>query len=184
MRTAARLAPLLIALAPLRLAAQTPPSLGSEFPVNTYTTNSQAGPSMASAPDGSFVVVWTGDSEDGSDFGIFGQRFDAAGQPAGAEFRVNSYTTGYQWFPDVGSDGAGNFVVVWEGVGAGSTSSSDYNIYVRRYNAAGTPLGSDFTANTFTGGGLLGAAVAVASAGNFVVTWTSHNEVNDYDVFG
>ena len=40
-------------------------------------------------------MAWTDNLEDGSDFGVFGQRFDAAGLKAGGEFRVNTYTTGY-----------------------------------------------------------------------------------------
>jgi len=184
MRPIGRLSLLLIALAPLSLSAQTPPSLGSEFPVNTYTTGSEIGPSVSCAADGSFVVVWTDNTEDGSDFGVFGQRFDAAGIAAGGEFRVNSYTTGYQWFPTVGSDAAGNFVVVWSGVGAGSTSFTDYRIFGKRYDAAGAPIGSDFVVSTFTGGSVFGGDVAVAPAGNFVVVWSAKNEVNGYDVFG
>jgi len=37
------------------------------------------------------------------------------GEPVGPEFRVNTYTAGYQDEPAVGSDGSGNFVVVWTG---------------------------------------------------------------------
>ncbi len=184
MRSPVYLASLLIALVPVRLAAQTPPSLGSEFQINTYTSASESGPAVACNPDGTFVVAWTDNLEDGSDFGVFGQRFDAAGLKAGGEFRVNTYTTGYQWFPSVASDAEGNFVVVWYGVGAGSTSATDYSIFGKRYNAAGAPLGSDFVANTFTGGNVFGGDVAAAPAGNFVVVWTAKDEVSDYDVFG
>ena len=178
------LASLLIALVRVRLAAQTPPSLGSEFQINTYTSASETGPAVSCNPDGTFIVTWTDNSEDGSDFGVFGQRFDGAGLKAGDEFRVNSYTTGYQWFPSVGSDEQGNFVVVWYGVGAGSTSATDYSIFGKRYNAAGAPVGTDFVANTFTGGDVFGGDVAVAPAGDFVVVWTAKDEVSDYDVFG
>src|SRR4029077_16050544 len=66
--------------------------LGGEFPVNTYTTANQYGPSIASAPSGDFVVVWAGDYQDGSSVGIFGQRYDSAGIPLGGEFQVNTFT--------------------------------------------------------------------------------------------
>ena len=40
--------------------------LGSEFQVNTYTTNSQNNPSVAVDADGDFVVVWESDESAGT----------------------------------------------------------------------------------------------------------------------
>src|SRR6188474_823473 len=54
-------------------------ALGAEFPVNTYTTNDQESPSAAMDPSGRFVVVWQSQLQDGSDWGVFAQRFDADG---------------------------------------------------------------------------------------------------------
>jgi len=54
-------------------------TLGSEFQINTYTTNWQYIPSIAGLSDGGFVVTWRSDGQDGDDWGIFGQRFDANG---------------------------------------------------------------------------------------------------------
>ena len=59
---------------------------GDEFQVNTFTTESQDRPFVASDPAGNFVVVWDSDGQDGSGKGIVGQRFDAAGARRGAEF--------------------------------------------------------------------------------------------------
>ena len=70
--------------------------LGTEFQVNTYTTGVQQTASVSSGGDGRFVVVWTSVDQDGDNFGVFGQRFDASGTAAGTEFKVNSYTTGSQ----------------------------------------------------------------------------------------
>jgi hypothetical protein len=52
-----------------------------EFRVNTYTLEQEPWegyPSVASDPAGNFVVVWASKAQDGSDSGIFGQRFSAA----------------------------------------------------------------------------------------------------------
>ena len=49
--------------------------LGPEFRVNTYTTSSQSGPSVTADTAGNFVVVWSSYSQDGSGFGVFGQRY-------------------------------------------------------------------------------------------------------------
>jgi hypothetical protein len=50
--------------------------LGGEFRVNTFTTNRQFLASAASDPAGNFVVAWTSDSQDGSGFGVFAQRYN------------------------------------------------------------------------------------------------------------
>jgi S-layer family protein len=56
---------------------------GAEFRVNTYTTNRQLFPSVASDPVGNFVVDWDGvGGQDGSDFGVFAQRFGGLGPAA------------------------------------------------------------------------------------------------------
>ena len=47
-----------------------------EFRVNTYTVDYQKHPSVADLSDGKFVVTWeSGDGQDGSGYGIYGQMF-------------------------------------------------------------------------------------------------------------
>ena len=87
--------------------------LGSEVRVNTYTTGSQVYPAVAFDGLGRFVVLWTSEGQDGSSYGVFGQRYEDSGIPLGPEFRVNTYTTSSQAVPSVASDALGNFVVVW-----------------------------------------------------------------------
>src|SRR5512145_1124827 len=53
-------------------------------------------PAVAADAGGNFVITWDSYRQDGSDYGVFAQRFDAAGAPRGVEFRVNTYTTGEQ----------------------------------------------------------------------------------------
>ena len=52
----------------------------SEFQVNTYTSNYQNEPAVACDANGNFVVVWESFRQDGSDEGIFGQRFQLLAQ--------------------------------------------------------------------------------------------------------
>ena len=49
--------------------------LASEFQVNTYTESIQRYPQVGAAASGNFVVAWESYGQDGSDFGIFAQRF-------------------------------------------------------------------------------------------------------------
>ncbi len=64
------------------------------FVVNTNRAGQQSGAALAVRPDGSLLVAWNGD--DGDHDGIFGQRYDASGAPAGGEFRVSVATEGPQ----------------------------------------------------------------------------------------
>ncbi len=88
--------------------------IGSEFQINSYTTFVQANPYVAAKSDGSFVVVWHSDQQDGSSFGIFGQHFSSTGARTGTEFRINSYVTNYQQGPAVAAGSDNGFVVAWQ----------------------------------------------------------------------
>jgi hypothetical protein len=145
--------------------------LGPEFQVNSFTTSYQSNPAVASAANGDFVVVWTSFYQDGSGYGIFGQRFNAAGVPQGSEFRVNSYTTFHQFAPAVASAANGDFVVVWQ---SGGQDGSGDGVFGQRFNAAGAPQGSEFQANSYAAGHQRMPAVGSAANGNFVVAWASY----------
>jgi hypothetical protein len=157
--------------------------VGPEFLVNTYTTGDQGQPVAVMDPSGSFVVVWTSlPAQDGSGYGVFGQRYDGSGAPVGPEFRVNSYTTGAQFSPSVTADALGDFVVVWM---SGGQDGSGYGVFAQRYDSAGTPLGSEFRVNSYTMNDQYNPSVAADSSGNFVVVWTSSTQDgSSYGVFG
>jgi hypothetical protein len=149
--------------------------------VNSYTTGVQDSASVAADASGNFVVVWQSSDGDGPD-GIFGRRFDASGTPQGAEFRVNSYTTGVQDDPAVSSDANGNFVVVWDSNGQDGNARG---IFGQRFNAAGVPQGAFFQANTYTTNQQRFPAVSSDAGGDFVVVWQSnYQDGNLYGVFG
>src|SRR5438105_1807461 len=131
--------------------------LGPEFRVNTYTTDSQGFPAVASESSGNFVVVWHSYSQDGSSVGIFGQRYASTGTPLGPEFRVNTYTTDGQGYPAVASDSSGNFVVVWWCI---TQDGSTFGVFGQRYASTGAPLGPEFRVNTYTTGRQASPAVA------------------------
>jgi hypothetical protein len=105
--------------------------LGPEFRVNTYTTSYQGFPSVASDSSGNFVVAWTSLAQDGSSYGIFGQRYASSGAPLGPEFGVNTYTTDVQSRASVASDSSGNFVVVWE---SSNQDDSNWGVFGQRYS--------------------------------------------------
>jgi hypothetical protein len=105
-------------------------ALGTEFRVNTYVTTNQARPSVSTDQFGDFVVVWIDPSQDGSGYGVFGQRYASSGAPLGPEFRVNTYTTYSQVYPAVSARPSGDFIVVWESaIQDGSTAG----VFGQRY---------------------------------------------------
>lgn len=75
------------------LVGAVPGPVGSEFHVNTYTTDDQYASSVAADAAGNFVVVWQSFGQDGSGLGVFGQRYDSTGLPVGSEFQVNTATS-------------------------------------------------------------------------------------------
>src|SRR5262249_46926165 len=116
---------------------------GGEFRVNTYTTGAQEFPAVAMDAAGDFVVVWDS-PQDGSDTGIYAQRFNAAGVAQGGEFRVNTYTTNFQKDPTAAMDQEGDFVVAWDSYGQ---DGSHEGIYAQGYRANGTSDGGEFPVN-------------------------------------
>jgi hypothetical protein len=155
--------------------------LGLEFRVNTHTPGYQRLPAVASDLAGNFVVVWSSMNQDGSDFGVFGQRYANSGIPLGPEFRVNTYTTGSQFYPSVAMDPSGGFIIVWK---SDAQDGSSWGVFAQRYAGSGAPLGPEFRVNTYTTGDQLGSSVTADASGNFVVVWHSSGDTSGYGVFG
>nr|AGC72056.1 flagellar hook-length control protein FliK [uncultured bacterium A1Q1_fos_291] len=146
---------------------------GGEFQINTFTQGSQTDPSVAMDAAGNLVVAWTSNFQDGSGQGIFGQRYDSAGNALGAEFRINTFTGNSQIYPSVAMGGAGNFVATWR---SNFQDSSAGGIYGQRYDSFGNPVGTEFQINTFVAGEQLDPSVAMDAAGNFIVVWSSDGQ--------
>jgi hypothetical protein len=156
--------------------------LGSEFRVNTTTSGGQAAPKVAASADaGGFVVVWQsyGPGQDGSGYGIFGQRYAASGAPIGGELRVNTITTGQQTAAAVAMDAAGDFVVVWS-----SDVLGQYAVQSQRFSASGSRVGSEFRVDTFANQGLAYPSIATEPGGGFVVAWQELSDAGAYGIVG
>ncbi|SFI35079.1 cadherin domain-containing protein [Planctomicrobium piriforme] len=146
---------------------------GTEFRVNTYTTDPQYSPSAAMDSDGDFVVTWQSYGQDGDGYGIYAQRFNAAGVAQGSEFQVNTYTTSYQYTASAAMDSDGDFVITWQSYGQ---DGSGYGIYAQRYNAAGVAQGSEFQVSSYTTNNQNSSSAAMDSDGDFVISWQSSGQ--------
>jgi hypothetical protein len=143
---------------------------GGDFQANTRKSNKQENPAIAMDAEGNFVVVWNSYLQDGSSNGIFGQRFDSNCKPAGSEFQINTTTSGNQREPAVAMDAGGKFVVTWYGPG-----EDEEDIFARRFNSNGQPLGSEFSVNAHTSDRQLYPRAAMNNDGGFIIVWESSN---------
>jgi hypothetical protein len=134
--------------------------VGGEFTVNQQQPAFAAGPVVAAARGGSFLVVWQSNLLSG---GIRGRFVGLRGNAVTPEFRVSEATNGYQ--PSVATNQLGGFVVVW-GSGGGSG-----DVFGRRFDGYGAPVGGDFRVNAYTTGRQFDPHVVSDHLGSFVVVW-------------
>jgi hypothetical protein len=160
-----------------------------EFHVNTWTRDAQSGPSIASLPNGGFVVVWESYGQDGSGYGVYGQRFDADANKVGSEFRVNTWTTDTQWFSSITSLSDGGFVVVWESgcrwEGCTPQDGSSWGVYGQRFDANASKVGAEFQVTRWTTDDQRFPSITSLPNGGFVVVWESWlQDGSGYGVYG
>ena len=148
---------------------------GAQFQVNSYTTERQRLPAIASDANGNFVIVWQSyaASADTSRTSIQAQRYDAHGAPLCGQFQVNSYTMGYQSLPAIASDAQGNFVVVWQSHSDEAHPPPAGSIRAQRYDAAGGALGEEFQVNSYASVTVSHPEIGSDALGNFIIVWSS-----------
>jgi hypothetical protein len=144
-------------------------ALGSEFQINTLTMGHNVAPAVAALSGGGFVVTWHNEA---SPFKVYGRRYDSSATATGAEFQINTITTGNNWSPTVAALSGGRFVVTWWNGG------SPYTIYGRLYDSSAAAIGSEFRINTITTGDNYYPNVAALNGGDYVVTWHNDNSLD------
>jgi hypothetical protein len=172
-----------------------------EFRVNGYTTDLQVNSSVAMDSDGDFVVTWQSRGQDQSSDGIYARRFNSNGEPqlcsdllegcipATGEFRVNTYTLGYQIFPNVAMNSSGQFIITW--TGSQNQDGSEYGVFAQQFGINGEPLHcselspqcntetGEFRVNSFFNDSQQLPSAAMDDNGNFVITWQSAYQDDD-----
>ena len=147
------------------------PLITAEKLINTTTELSQYDPDIIALNNGGYLVAWSSYLQDNDGWGIYTQRFDAAGTKLGVETQVNTTTAGMQIDPKVAKLRDGGYVVLWlnpENYHSGNPGS----LYVRRYNFGGVPEGSE-TLVGWGGGSSHGQGHAIAglTGGGFVIAY-------------
>jgi hypothetical protein len=150
-------------------------AIGTELVVSTTSTGAQEGARVASDAEGDFVVVWLRNPPIGN-VGIFAQRYQSSGAPAGTEFQIATETLGRPDDLSVSADPDGGFVLAY--------TARPNNIRAQRFDGDGMPLGSEI----LVAGGAVDVRnpdVAIDPRGHFVVVWEAQVDGNDeVDVFG
>jgi len=137
---------------------------------STGSYSSQSSSSIARLPDGGWVVTWQSYQQDGDGYGIYMQRYSAAGEAVGTETLVNTTTAGAQQAPSVAGLASG-YVVAWTHEAYNpSTYEYDYSVVFQRYDGAGNKVGSVATVDT-AAGTLSDLEVTGVAGGGFALTW-------------
>ena len=138
-----------------------------EFMVNTETYSGQITGGIAAEPSGDFTVVWYSALQDGSNLGIFGQRYTGDGSHLGPEFQINSFTTGEQNLPAIAVNASGDFVVTWYSF---EQDGSDVGIFGQRFHCDPEPAAvTDLTVARPNGTSLHFGWTDAAGADDYVV---------------
>lgn len=175
-----RLKPGFEALECRSLLAATP--IGNELLVNsdfTQLTQETLAESSAVAArnNGGFAVVYSGKGMADAN-GVFMRQIDSMGNAAGESRLINQTTSGNQSGASITSLGSGA-IVVWSGKGSGDSSG----VFMRRLDAAGTPIGPEIRVNQTTIGTQQTPAVTATSAGGFVVAWSGKGPGDSQGIF-
>ncbi len=138
--------------------------------VNTNTTGTQSNQSITVLSDGSYIICWQSFAQDGSNFGIYAQRFDAAGNKIGSETRINTTTTDHQLVPAITALNDGGYVICWA---SNSQDGSNYGVYAQKYDASGTKVGGETLVNTYTLSDQNSPSITALTGGGYVISWVS-----------
>ncbi len=141
--------------------------------VNQEQASRQSRAVVAVDEDGDFVVAWASQGQDGSGYGIFARRYNAAAKPVSDEFQVNRVTFSNQNRPSVAMDADGDFIVAWA---SDRQDGASYGIVAQRFRASGERQGEEFIVNGRRSGGQSFPSVAMDDEGKFIVVWVSHGQ--------
>ncbi len=171
-------------------------AIGPEFVVNV-TTNICANPAVAASPAGGFAVVWSQKDAVPLAFGsangipisgvqttrstnswdIFGRVFDEAGVGAPSQFRLNTYTYGDQYAPEVSAAGTA-YLAVWTSL---LQDGSWEGVFGQEFGTDGSFIGSERQVNVTTLSRQIQPTVTSDGATAFLVVWSSFVVGGNYD---
>lgn len=155
-------------------------ALGDEFALSSTNTLC-LNPTVSGRPDGGFMAAWT--QKDGADrdksWDVYVRSFDAVGAPLGNAVRLNSYTYGDQFSPQLSPTGA-EHLAVWTSLGQDGSWEGVYGQFI---GGDGNLLGAEFGVNTTTVSKQTQPAVAADGYGRLMVVWSGFTAGTSFDLF-
>ncbi|WP_421590992.1 beta strand repeat-containing protein [Shinella sp. M27] len=140
---------------------------GFRIPYDDANTEPPGKPSLTKLANGNVLVVW--DDNNPAESAMLGRIFDQNGNTVGGELTLSGPSVSFEDPVTSALDGGG-FAISFTFGG---------NIFVGRYNAAGSQLGGFISVNTVATTGIQNDASVVGLAdGGFVVTYTDTNPAN------
>jgi len=97
-----------------------------------------------------------------------------------AEFQANQFVTSHQSLAAVARLTDGGFVVAWQSLGQNGDLEE---VYARRYDAAGLPVGNEFHVSVTEARGRQLPAVAGLANGGFVIVWQAFDGFTHNDIY-
>jgi Ca2+-binding RTX toxin-like protein len=143
---------------------------------------------LTALADGRSLLVWT-ETVNSADFDdVWGRFLATDGTPEGEAFRINTTTEAAQDNAQVHALADGGFVVAWESFGQDdyyrlgeqspyydSLRAFQHGVYQQRFDASGSPIGSEELVNTrITIGDQRGETFTPLDDGGYLITWYNH----------
>ena len=149
-------------------------------PQETSSENRGSQHAVDNDSNGNYVVVWSSLNQDGSGWGVFGQRYDASGVAQGSLIQINETTNDNQRWASVAMADDGKFTVTWTSENQDGTASS---IYARQFTSGGTAVAGEFRVNTENTGSQSNSTLAMDAAGNFTIVWQGNGSGDSDGIF-
>jgi hypothetical protein len=141
--------------------------------------NDQYNPTIVSDGAGGAIVTWYDDRS--GNYNIYAQRVNAAGVPQWTPDGVELCTAANdRYSPMIVSDGSGGAIVTWYD----GRSSTSYDIYAQRVNAAGAPQWTADGVALCTAANIQSYPTIVSDgAGGAIVTWFDRRSGTNTDIY-
>jgi Peptidase M10 serralysin C terminal len=155
--------------------------IGEELLLDNDLSGQSTYPSITALSDGGYAVAWEtaqgGSLLDQTD--VYTRTFDADGTPRGDSIKVHSFSREDQHSASVSATENGGYTITWSSYGGPDVDVWN-DVFLRRFDAEGKPLGAGKQVNTFTELDQYSSQATTLSNGNVLVIWDSEHGGNDY----
>lgn len=153
-----------------RLYDPTGQPLTGELHINEYLTQAQWQPAAAFGVDTSLWIAWESFGQDGDGAGLVARRFDADGNPFGAEFAVNQQRAGDQSQIVLAASGSDSMLAVWASHFQAADGTMVAGLRARLLHADSNLVSEELSLSDITGDRR--PALTALPSGEFFLTWT------------